>query len=160
MSGTEQAAGRDVNGGARRVIDTSVAHSARVHDYWLGGKDNFAADRAAGDAVLQAYPGIVASVRSRAAAAVSAVSLPKATSRGRYFMPQSGASTWRSGGTYGSARRTRASTVSGDSTVRSFRSSTPKMMVLPSSAVSTEQSRPDWAVSMEIWSQLQSASSG
>jgi hypothetical protein len=25
-------------------IDTSVAHSARVHDYWLGGTDNFAAD--------------------------------------------------------------------------------------------------------------------
>jgi len=22
---------------ARRTIDTSVAHSARVHDYWLGG---------------------------------------------------------------------------------------------------------------------------
>ncbi len=65
MSGTEQAAGRDnADGGARRVIDTSVAHSARVHDYWLGGKDNFAADRAAGDAVIQAYPGIVASVRA------------------------------------------------------------------------------------------------
>jgi hypothetical protein len=32
MSGTEQAAGRDhADGGARRVIDTSVAHSARVH---------------------------------------------------------------------------------------------------------------------------------
>jgi len=67
MSGTEQAAGRDVNGGARRAIDTSVAHSARVHDYWLGGKDNFAADRAAGDAVFQAYPGIVASVRANRA---------------------------------------------------------------------------------------------
>ena len=26
-------------------IDTSVAHSARRYDYWLGGKDNFAADR-------------------------------------------------------------------------------------------------------------------
>ena len=26
-------------------LDTSVAHSARVYDYWLGGKDNFAADR-------------------------------------------------------------------------------------------------------------------
>ena len=26
-------------------IDTSVAHSARVHDYWLGGPGNFAADR-------------------------------------------------------------------------------------------------------------------
>jgi S-adenosyl methyltransferase len=33
-------------------IDTSVAHSARIHNYWLGGKDNFAADRAAGDAVI------------------------------------------------------------------------------------------------------------
>jgi S-adenosyl methyltransferase len=28
-------------------IDTSVAHVARVYDYWLGGKDNFAADRVA-----------------------------------------------------------------------------------------------------------------
>jgi S-adenosyl methyltransferase len=62
MSGTEQTAG-----GGRRVIDTSVAHSARVHDYWLGGKDNFAADRAAGDAVIQAYPRIVASVRAKRA---------------------------------------------------------------------------------------------
>jgi S-adenosyl methyltransferase len=68
MSGTEQAADREnADGGARRVIDTSVAHSARVHDYWLGGKDNFAADRAAGDAVIQAYPGIVASVRANRA---------------------------------------------------------------------------------------------
>jgi S-adenosyl methyltransferase len=25
-------------------IDTSVAHPARVYDYWLGGKDNFTAD--------------------------------------------------------------------------------------------------------------------
>src|SRR5580693_9554739 len=48
-------------------IDTTVAHSARVHDYWLGGKDNFAADRAAGDAVIAAYPGIVASVRANRA---------------------------------------------------------------------------------------------
>ena len=26
-------------------IDTTVAHPARVYDYWLGGKDNFAANR-------------------------------------------------------------------------------------------------------------------
>jgi hypothetical protein len=64
MSDTEHAADPGDPGGGRRVIDTSVAHSARVHDYWLGGKDNFAADRAAGDAVIQAYPGIVASVRA------------------------------------------------------------------------------------------------
>ena len=55
--------GRAGNGGEPR-IDTSVAHSARVHDYWLGGKDNFAADRAAGEAVMAAYPGIVQSVRA------------------------------------------------------------------------------------------------
>jgi S-adenosyl methyltransferase len=30
-----------------RRIDTTVAHSARVHDYWLGGKDNFAAGSSA-----------------------------------------------------------------------------------------------------------------
>ena len=29
------------------VIDTTVAHSARVWNYWLGGKDNYAVDRAA-----------------------------------------------------------------------------------------------------------------
>ncbi|MEU6484925.1 SAM-dependent methyltransferase [Streptomyces sp. NPDC046887] len=37
-------------------IDTSVAHSARVWNYWLGGKDHFAADRAAGDAYREKYP--------------------------------------------------------------------------------------------------------
>jgi len=53
--------------GDRQAIDTTVAHSARVHDYWLGGNDNYAADRAAGDAVIAAYPGIVASVRANRA---------------------------------------------------------------------------------------------
>jgi hypothetical protein len=48
-------------------IDTSVAHVARVYDYWLGGKDNFAADRAAGEQAIQAYPDIVYSVRANRA---------------------------------------------------------------------------------------------
>jgi S-adenosyl methyltransferase len=48
-------------------FDTSVAHIARVYDYWLGGKDNFAADRAAGDEALQAYPDLVSSVRANRA---------------------------------------------------------------------------------------------
>jgi len=30
-------------------FDTSVPNIARMYDYWLGGKDNFAADREAGD---------------------------------------------------------------------------------------------------------------
>jgi hypothetical protein len=45
-------------------IDVSVAHIARVQDYWLGGKDNFQADRAAGDVAIEAFPDIVASVRN------------------------------------------------------------------------------------------------
>jgi S-adenosyl methyltransferase len=45
-------------------IDTSVAHIARVQDYWLGGRDNFAADRRAGEEAGTAFPGLVASVRS------------------------------------------------------------------------------------------------
>ncbi|MCI0685683.1 MAG: SAM-dependent methyltransferase [Sporichthyaceae bacterium] len=40
-------------------IDTSTPHAARLWNYWMGGKDNFAADRAAGDAVAAAYPDIV-----------------------------------------------------------------------------------------------------
>jgi hypothetical protein len=39
-------------------IDTSVAHPARVYDYWLGGKDNVAADREAAERVLAATPGL------------------------------------------------------------------------------------------------------
>jgi len=49
------------------AIDTSVAHVARVYDYWLGGKDNFAADRKAGDVASQAYPHIFSSVRANRA---------------------------------------------------------------------------------------------
>jgi len=53
--------------GAALSIDTSVAHVARVYDYWLGGKDNFAADRRAGEQAIQAYPDIVYSVRANRA---------------------------------------------------------------------------------------------
>jgi len=46
------------------LIDTSQAHPARVYDYWLGGKDNFAADREAGELALQAYPQLAQAVRA------------------------------------------------------------------------------------------------
>jgi hypothetical protein len=45
-------------------IDTGVAHPARIYDYWLGGKDNFAADREAGDNALEANPRILFGVRA------------------------------------------------------------------------------------------------
>ncbi|WP_017613369.1 SAM-dependent methyltransferase [Nocardiopsis salina] len=45
-------------------IDTTVAHSARVWNYWLGGKDHYPVDREVGDFVLQAYPAMVAAARA------------------------------------------------------------------------------------------------
>jgi hypothetical protein len=51
----------------RPVFDPSVAHIARVYDYWLGGKDNYAADRVAGDAAIEAYPYVAAGVRANRA---------------------------------------------------------------------------------------------
>ena len=53
--------------GAIGGIDTSVAHPARVYDYWLGGKDNFAADREAAERVLAATPGLRFRVRANRA---------------------------------------------------------------------------------------------
>ncbi|MFF0015601.1 SAM-dependent methyltransferase [Streptomyces sp. NPDC005374] len=44
-------------------IDTSVPHSARIWNYWLGGKDNYPVDEAAGDAYTAVFPGIVTIAR-------------------------------------------------------------------------------------------------
>jgi S-adenosyl methyltransferase len=54
-------------------FDVSVPHIARVYDYWLGGKDNFAADRELGDETLRAYPNLVFSVRANRAFLARAV---------------------------------------------------------------------------------------
>ncbi|MCA1704547.1 MAG: SAM-dependent methyltransferase [Actinobacteria bacterium] len=40
-------------------INLNVPHAARVWNYWMGGKDNYEVDRAAGDAVAEVYPDIV-----------------------------------------------------------------------------------------------------
>ena len=40
-------------------IDTTVPHSARIWNYWLGGKDNYAVDREAGDQFSAIFPKIV-----------------------------------------------------------------------------------------------------
>jgi hypothetical protein len=37
-------------------IDASTAQPARRYNYWLGGKDNFAVDRASGDEILKTFP--------------------------------------------------------------------------------------------------------
>jgi hypothetical protein len=48
-------------------IDTSWAHPARIYDSWLGGKDNFAADREAAELALRAYPELAEAIRSNRA---------------------------------------------------------------------------------------------
>lgn len=48
-------------------INTNVPQSARVYDYWLGGKDHFPADRALGDAIAGALPTIRTQVRAQRA---------------------------------------------------------------------------------------------
>jgi O-methyltransferase involved in polyketide biosynthesis len=45
-------------------IDTTVTHSARVWDYWLGGKNNYPVDREAGEQIRAVMPGIVDTARA------------------------------------------------------------------------------------------------
>src|SRR5256885_8999063 len=53
----------------RSAIDlrTDVPHPARIYDYWLGGKDNFAADREAAEAVIAIRPTVVRDIRANRA---------------------------------------------------------------------------------------------
>jgi hypothetical protein len=48
-------------------FDTSRAHMARVYDFWLGGKDNYAADRVVAEQVAGVYPDIRDAVRAQRA---------------------------------------------------------------------------------------------
>jgi hypothetical protein len=71
---------RAADSGALAGIDTTVANQARVYDYWLGGKDNFAVDREAAEQAIAAYPPILPGVRAQRtflARAVSYLAGPK-----------------------------------------------------------------------------------
>src|SRR5215469_3407122 len=57
----------------RPDVDPMVAHQARIYDYWLGGKDNFAADREAAEQAVAAYPPILRAVRAQRAFLACAV---------------------------------------------------------------------------------------
>jgi hypothetical protein len=67
-------------------FDTCVPHIARVYDYWLGGKDNFAADRELGERTLAAYPNLVFSVRANRAFLARAVRFLAAEQGIRQFL--------------------------------------------------------------------------
>jgi hypothetical protein len=64
-------------------LDTRHAHSARVYNYWLGGEDNFAADREAAEQAIAACDYVDADLRDtsailRAASATLDLSQPVA----------------------------------------------------------------------------------
>ncbi|HEV7451084.1 MAG TPA: SAM-dependent methyltransferase [Pseudonocardiaceae bacterium] len=44
--------------GAQSKIDATRAHSARIWNYWLSGKDHYPVDREIGDQIQQLHPGI------------------------------------------------------------------------------------------------------
>ena len=56
MAGTADSVAFDAVEGARPDIDTSKPHPARMYDYYIGGKNHFAADRAVADRALAAWP--------------------------------------------------------------------------------------------------------
>jgi len=69
MTGHEEAVhdGGTDRGAGPLPFDTSVAHQARMYDYMLGGKDNYAADRAAVEATLKVYPDAAFTTRANRA---------------------------------------------------------------------------------------------
>jgi hypothetical protein len=83
----EQADGRRASAADKAAeIDTTVAHPARVYDYWLGGSSNFPADREAAERVLAATPGLRSRVRANRAFLVRAVRYLAAEAGIRQFL--------------------------------------------------------------------------
>ena len=58
---TEHVAG---SGAEQPKIDTTISHSARIWNYWLGGKDNYPVDREMGDKIVAYVPELVRSARA------------------------------------------------------------------------------------------------
>jgi hypothetical protein len=68
MSADETAAvSGDTGKSGSLPFNTGVAHQARIYDYLLGGKDNYAADRVAGEKMLKVYPDTAFTARANRA---------------------------------------------------------------------------------------------
>ena len=80
------AAGRDPGGPPPAGLDVSTAHPARVRNYWLGGRDYFAADRAAGEQIGQDFPHLAQTARAERAFLVRAVRFLAGPARIRQFL--------------------------------------------------------------------------
>ena len=67
MTGDNAGAVGEGDTAEKAPFDTSVAHQARMYDYVLGGKDNYAADRAAMEESLRIYPELAFTARANRA---------------------------------------------------------------------------------------------
>ena len=79
-------AGRDPGGPAPAGLDVSTAHPARVWNYWLGGRDYFAADRAAGEQLGREFPHLAQIARAERAFLVRAVRFLAGPAKIRQFL--------------------------------------------------------------------------
>ena len=73
-------------GAAPAGVDASVPHPARIWNYWLGGRDYFAADRSAGYALGQEFPHVTEIARAERAFLVRAVRFLAGPARMRQFL--------------------------------------------------------------------------
>jgi hypothetical protein len=78
--------GRDPGGTLPPGLDVSAAHPARVWNYWLGGRDYFAADRAAGEQLNREFPHLAQTARTERAFLVRAVRFLAGPARIRQFL--------------------------------------------------------------------------
>ena len=67
-------------------LDVSMPHPARVWNYWLGGRDFFAADQAAGEEISQEFPHLAHTARAERAFLVRAVRFLTGPARIRQFL--------------------------------------------------------------------------
>ncbi len=73
-------------GPAPAGLDVSVPHPARVRNYWLGGRDFFAADKAAGEEISREFPHLAETARAERAFLVRAVRFLAGPARIRQFV--------------------------------------------------------------------------
>jgi S-adenosyl methyltransferase len=79
-------AGRDPGGTPPPGLDVGRAHPARVWNYWLGGRDYYAADRAAGEQLNREFPHLAQTARAERAFLVRAVRFLAGPARIRQFL--------------------------------------------------------------------------
>src|SRR5688572_29522511 len=149
----EQLVGRALAAFPEREVLLVVHHGAAARaDLGVAVRLNHADERDVGrkgsiDVLVQDLRNHASSRRTCAAPCASDFSFEKATSRLRYFMPQSGATTRRSAGTCFRPARMRLATSSGVSTASFERSITPSITVFRESSLRIERSRRGCAAS-------------